>query len=154
MIKILPERLIHFIPIFGASRAKQANVECAKISGIYGSQIISERKLKRDGNFNEPTKKKKALLDLLLDISENGTVLSDDDIREEVNTFMYAGHDTLATSISWTLYALGRNPKYQVCSFTLEIFFDSIAIFFYSIINAISDNRTVLDARYFYISIC
>lgn len=59
--------------------------------------------------------KRKALLDLLLEMSQNGTVhLSDEDIREEVNTFMYAGHDTMATSISWTLYALGRHPEYQV----------------------------------------
>jgi len=53
-------------------------------------------------------------LDLLLEMSHNGTVLSDEDIREEVNTFMYAGHDTVATSISWALYALGRSPEYQV----------------------------------------
>lgn len=86
---------------------------------IFNLQVILERKaewkLKRDDNFNDSTKKKRALLDLLLEMSHNGTVLSDEDIREEVNTFMYAGHDTMATSISWTLYALGRNPEYQVC---------------------------------------
>lgn len=85
---------------------------------MFNWQVIAQRKaewkLKRDGNYNEPTNKKQALLDLLLEMSHNGTVLSDEDIREEVNTFMYAGHDTLATSISWTLYALGRHPEYQV----------------------------------------
>lgn len=69
---------------------------------------------KRDGNFNEPTTKKQALLDLLLEVSHNHVDLTDKDIRDEVNTFMYAGHDTTATSISWTLYALGRYPEYQV----------------------------------------
>jgi len=54
-------------------------------------------------------------------MSHNGTVLSDEDIREEVNTFMYAGHDTVATSISWALYALGRSPEYQVLLFCLII---------------------------------
>ncbi|KAG5344268.1 CP4C3 protein, partial [Acromyrmex heyeri] len=77
--------------------------------------VIVKRKAewKSDTNFNNSKKKRRALLDLLLQISQNGTVLSDEDICEEVNTFMYAGHDTLATSISWTLYALGRNPEYQ-----------------------------------------
>lgn len=78
--------------------------------------MLAERKAswkhKHDNNFNKS--KKQALLDLLLNMSKNGVVLSDEDIREEVNTFMYAGHDTMGTSIAWSLYALGRNPEYQV----------------------------------------
>lgn len=87
--------------------------------------MVTERKLewqlKRDGNFNEPPKRKQALLDLLLDISQDGIFLTDEDIRDEVNTFMFAGHDTTATSISWTLYALGRHPEYQVRPSSLEL---------------------------------
>jgi len=74
-----------------------------------------EWQLKHDRDFNKPPNKRQALLDLLLDISKSETVhLSDADIRDEVNTFMYAEHDTMATSISWTLYAMGRYPEYQV----------------------------------------
>jgi len=51
--------------------------------------------------------------------------LSDADIRDEVNTFMYAGHDTMATSISWTLYALGRHPEYQVRPIALTFNFSN-----------------------------
>lgn len=51
---------------------------------------------------------------MLLEMSENGENLTDDDIREEVNTFMFAGHDTVGTSVAWILYTLGRNPHYQV----------------------------------------
>ena len=78
--------------------------------------MIAERKaewqLTHDGNFNE-SKKRLALLDMLLEMSENGSLLTDQDIREEVNTFMFAGHDTVAMSVSWILYALGTNPQYQ-----------------------------------------
>ena len=79
--------------------------------------MIAERKAEwksmHDGNFNNESKKSLALLDLLLEMSENGNLLTDQDIRNEVNTFMFAGHDTAAVGVSWILYALGTNPQYQ-----------------------------------------
>ncbi|KAG8234731.1 hypothetical protein J437_LFUL000965 [Ladona fulva] len=63
-------------------------------------------------------KKRKAFMDILIEASyadgpENKPFLSDLDIREEVDTFMFEGHDTTASSISWTLYLLGRHPDIQ-----------------------------------------
>ncbi|XP_011636813.1 cytochrome P450 4c3-like [Pogonomyrmex barbatus] len=103
--------------IFKLTKAGQEHDHSIQIIQEFVDKVIVERKaewkLKRDDNFNDSTKKKRALLDLLLEMSQDGAILSDEDIREEVNTFMYAGHDTMATSISWTLYALGRHPEYQ-----------------------------------------
>ena len=44
---------------------------------------------------------------------QNGTVLSDEDIREEVDTFMFEGHDTTATNMSFALYLLARHTNMQ-----------------------------------------
>ena len=39
--------------------------------------------------------------------------MPDKDIRAEVDTFMFEGHDTTASGISWILYALAAHPEHQ-----------------------------------------
>lgn len=60
-----------------------------------------------------PKKKRLAFLDLLIEASQDGAVLSTDDIREEVDTFMFEGHDTTSASVCWTLFLLGGSPDIQ-----------------------------------------
>ncbi|XP_053441878.1 cytochrome P450 4F2-like [Nycticebus coucang] len=50
---------------------------------------------------------------LLLSKNEDGKALSDEDIRSQADTFMFGGHDTTASGISWVLYNLARHPEYQ-----------------------------------------
>lgn len=58
-------------------------------------------------------KKRLAFLDLLIEASKDGQVLSTDDIREEVDTFMFEGHDTTSAAISWTLFLIGSDAAIQ-----------------------------------------
>jgi cytochrome P450 len=44
---------------------------------------------------------------------ETGQSLSDDEIRDEMIIFLYAGHDTTATTLTYALWALGRHPDVQ-----------------------------------------
>ncbi|KAL1783542.1 cytochrome P450 4F6 isoform X1 [Sigmodon hispidus] len=50
---------------------------------------------------------------LLMAKDEHGKELSDEDIRAEADTFMFGGHDTTASGLSWILYNLARHPEYQ-----------------------------------------
>ncbi|XP_045145661.1 cytochrome P450 4F3-like [Echinops telfairi] len=50
---------------------------------------------------------------LLLAKDEKGNKLSDKDIRAEADTFMFEGHDSTASGLSWVLYNLAKHPEYQ-----------------------------------------
>jgi cytochrome P450 len=44
---------------------------------------------------------------------ETGKALSDDEIADELIVFLFAGHDTTATTLTYALWALGRHPDIQ-----------------------------------------
>jgi cytochrome P450 len=48
---------------------------------------------------------------LLLSRDDDGTGMTDHQIRDEVMTLLLAGHETTANALSWTLHALGRHPE-------------------------------------------
>ncbi|CAK8692481.1 unnamed protein product [Clavelina lepadiformis] len=53
-------------------------------------------------------------LDILLQTKDDeGKGLSDAEIRDEVDTFLFEGHDTTASGMSWALYNLAKYPEFQ-----------------------------------------
>ncbi|KAK5971630.1 Unspecific monooxygenase, partial [Trichostrongylus colubriformis] len=75
-------------------------------------QVINERIADRGDGKPIDRNEKKAFLDLLLDVQAEGD-LSYEDIREEVDTFMFEGHDTTASSMGWTLWCISCHPEIQ-----------------------------------------
>ncbi|XP_030079681.1 cytochrome P450 4d1-like [Drosophila hydei] len=58
-------------------------------------------------------KRKMAFLDILLQSKIDDKPLTNMDIREEVDTFMYEGHDTLASAITFFFYNIALYPECQ-----------------------------------------
>ncbi|MDB4958524.1 MAG: cytochrome [Myxococcales bacterium] len=48
---------------------------------------------------------------LLARDEEDGTRLSDQQVRDEVMTLLLAGHETTANALTWTWWQLGKNPR-------------------------------------------
>lgn len=58
-------------------------------------------------------KKRTALLDILIDSTVDGVKLSNQDIQEETDNFMFAGHDTTTSAINFLLYNLAKYQDVQ-----------------------------------------
>ncbi|XP_041080424.1 cytochrome P450 4V2 [Polyodon spathula] len=108
--------------VFGEGRKHNRNL---KILHSFTESVIAERaqnmaspeknSLSSDSDTDHIAKKKrKAFLDMLLNATdEDGNGLSQEDIREEVDTFMFEGHDTTAAAMNWTIHLLGCHPEEQ-----------------------------------------
>lgn len=72
-------------------------------------------------------KKRLAFLDLLLESAENGALISDKEIKEQVDTIMFEGHDTTAAASSFFLSMMGIHQDIQekVVQELYDIFGDS-----------------------------
>ncbi|CAO2588562.1 Cytochrome P450 4A10 [Lemmus lemmus] len=99
-----------------SSNGRLADRAC-QLAHDHTDGVIRVRKdqLQDEGEL-EKVKKKRRLdfLDILLFAkTENGDNLSDKDIRAEVDTFMFEGHDTTASGLSWIFYTLATHPEHQ-----------------------------------------
>jgi cytochrome P450 len=73
---------------------------------IYG--IISDRK--------KDTQRRNDLLSLLMAaMHEDGSQMTEQQVRDESMTLFVAGHETTALSLAWTWYLLGENPAAEAC---------------------------------------
>ncbi|XP_053678240.1 cytochrome P450 4g15-like [Anopheles nili] len=101
--------------------------------GLGGSPaFISQGSMLRDdlddNDENDIGEKRRlAFLDLMIETANNGANISDEEIKEEVDTIMFEGHDTTAAGSSFVLCLLGihQNVQDQVYAELRQIFGDS-----------------------------
>lgn len=104
-------------------KAQEEKRHLAILHGFTDSVIKSRREelLKEKAQMEDGTmevddlgrKKRMALLDVLLQSTIDGKPLTNADIREEVDTFMFEGHDTTTSGISFALYCIAQHPEVQ-----------------------------------------
>lgn len=77
----------------------------------FTKKVIDERRKEYHAEFTMKNEKL-AFLDLLLEMENRGEI-DEKSIQEEVDTFMFEGHDTTATGITWALHLVGCYPDVQ-----------------------------------------
>ncbi|XP_008576985.1 PREDICTED: cytochrome P450 4B1 isoform X2 [Galeopterus variegatus] len=92
-------------------------LQACQVAHNHTDQVIRERKAAlQDEKEQKKIQNRRHLdfLDILLCAQdENGVKLSDADLRAEVDTFMFEGHDTTTSGISWFLYCMALYPEHQ-----------------------------------------
>ncbi|XP_033985126.1 cytochrome P450 4V2-like [Trematomus bernacchii] len=88
-----------------------------KVLHSFTNKVIHERSenishIESDNDSDNDTKRRRAFLDMLLmTTDEDGNRMNNQEIQEEVDTFMFEGHDTTAASMNWAVHLLGAHPE-------------------------------------------
>ncbi|MEO7599800.1 MAG: cytochrome P450 [Opitutus sp.] len=83
-------------------RHRQFSEALQRIDDVVDAIIIARRRQSRHGED---------LLGLLLDArDDDGASLTDAELRDQIVTFLLAGHETTASLLTWTLALLAQNP--------------------------------------------
>jgi cytochrome P450 len=104
------EKVLHW-PIPGVVKFRKAR---ARLDAVVATMIESRRSLTR-----EELEQRGDLLSMLVAArdeeaeggSEDGTGMSDRQLRDETLTIFLAGYETVANALSWTWYLLSQNPE-------------------------------------------
>ncbi|KAH7984477.1 hypothetical protein HPB52_021522 [Rhipicephalus sanguineus] len=103
---------------YNLSGQKRKFTRAAKDLNNFVNEVIRKRKEilrqeKNGGRKDQNAKYSKAFLDVLLRHHLEDSTLSEQDIIEEVNTFLFAGHETTAVALTYLLYILGLHQDVQ-----------------------------------------
>lgn len=106
-------------------KPEQTEVKTVVEGLSFGQSVGLKDDLDVDDDIGE--KKRMAFLDLLIEASQNGVVINDEEIKEQVDTIMFEGHDTTAAGSSFFLSMMGIHQHIQdrVIQELDEIFGDS-----------------------------
>ncbi|KAI0829924.1 PAH-inducible cytochrome P450 monooxygenase PC-PAH 4 [Trametes gibbosa] len=108
----LPEpilKLFRYIPIYPFNRM----LSLKRLYTTYGRQILREKRPQVDAEKQINTKDIMSILIKASASSDAKTRLEDEELMAQMFTLTLAGHETTASTISFILYELAKNPDYQ-----------------------------------------
>ncbi|CAG9578631.1 unnamed protein product [Danaus chrysippus] len=112
---------LYFDPCFKLTKTAKEQETALKELHTFTNKIIADRKefIKNfdvtkyiDSDEYDNSKGKLTMLDLLLENEKTGNI-DLESIREEVDTFMFEGHDTTAMALSYFIMAIANEPEIQ-----------------------------------------
>ncbi|GJQ72804.1 hypothetical protein Trydic_g1454 [Trypoxylus dichotomus] len=86
----------------------------------FSNNVLAERKIRRNAIENQENlpnqqgrKKRLSFMDLVLETADDPNLISDKDMRDLVDTFLFAGFDTTSASTCWSVFCMGNHPEVQ-----------------------------------------
>uniref|UniRef100_UPI0037E94A42 cytochrome P450 4F3 n=1 Tax=Semicossyphus pulcher TaxID=241346 RepID=UPI0037E94A42 len=109
--------LHHWDWIYWKTRQGKQFKKALHIVHSFTREVVQKRRAlisQQRATQTDPPQRRKDFVDIiLLSKDEDGQGLTNEEIEAEANTFMFAGHDTTASAICWTLYNLARHDHHQ-----------------------------------------
>jgi cytochrome P450 len=93
------------MPLWLPTQSNQQYAQARQTLDAFVADLIRERRKMKDRPFD--------LLTLLIEAVDDDTQerMTDQQLRDEVMTFLLAGHETTAVSLTWTWYVLSEHPE-------------------------------------------
>ncbi|CAG9569441.1 unnamed protein product [Danaus chrysippus] len=109
---------LHQDVIYNFSSVKRQEQECIKILHKASSAILQKKKesyMKEMASTEDKfsSTKFKPFIQLLLELSHNTKVLTDDEIKEHIDTIIVSGSDTSGGTITYCMLLIGSYPHVQ-----------------------------------------
>jgi cytochrome P450 len=101
-------QLLDRVPIL--PKVAQARAAGSKLNTIvYGLVAERREKIEKDKSFSGED-----LLSKLIKVqADDGSTMTDKQLRDEIITILIAGHETTSNALTWTYYLLSQNPKVE-----------------------------------------
>nr|UUB32658.1 cytochrome P450 CYP4BD5 [Dendroctonus rhizophagus] len=152
MCNIVVDRMFSIIStrFYKLTSTYQKEKKALKIIHEHVDAVISKRleeysqkpeKSSQSDDFG--VKKRLAFLDMLLEARIDGKPLTKTELRDEVNTFMFEGHDTTSSAMSFALYLIATHPEVQD-----KLFDEQTQIFPSDWKNARPSHKQLLEMKY------
>lgn len=132
MNSITEERVFSIVKLFDwtykFTNTYRQQQNAVKAFHKFNDEVIKQRKLIYQNNSDDESKilkdidnddvygrKKQALMDILLSPTIRGedNPMTDQEIRDEVATFIFTGHDTVSSALTSCVYCLAKHPEWQ-----------------------------------------